>query len=136
MIIAVDFDGILTVDEVAFPAIGDPDYSMVSFVRELIDQGHEVILWTCRTDDALDAAVKWCDDRGLRFCAINHNAPSNVAKYRSMYPNGTRKVSADIYIDDHSDAFIKCELCYGRQSAIAETISRVRRIIKWKTEEN
>lgn len=133
MIIAVDFDGILTVDEVAFPAIGDPDYTMIAFVRELIDNGHEVILWTCRTDDALDKAVEWCHDRGLHFCAVNENAPSNIAKFKEMYPNGTRKVSADIYIDDHSPGFIIQEHDCVRQIVINDVIKDIRRIIKWKT---
>lgn len=99
MIIAVDFDGILCEDE--FPAIGKPNYEMISFTRELIDKGHEVILWTSRADNRLTEAVDWCHDRGLHFAAVNENAPSNRAKYEKDHPRGTRKVYADIYIDDH-----------------------------------
>lgn len=100
MIIAVDFDGILCTN--AFPEIGEPDYEMISLVRQLIDRGHEVILWTSRVDDALTRAVEWCHDRGLHFCAVNENAPSNVERFKAKYPNGTRKVYADVYIDDHN----------------------------------
>lgn len=103
MIIAVDFDGILCKDE--FPEIGDPNYEVISFVRELIDAGHEVVLWTCRVDHRLDEAVEWCHDRGLHFCAVNDNAPSNKARYEKEYPNGTRKVYADVYLDDKSIEF-------------------------------
>ena len=53
-------------------------------------------------DAELDAAIAWCEDRGLHFCAINDQAPSNKEKYLEMYPNGTRKVYADIYVDDHN----------------------------------
>lgn len=100
MIIAVDFDGILCKNN--FPEIGKPKYDMISKIRQLIDNGHEVILWTSRVDDALTKAVEWCHDRGLHFCAVNENAPSNVEKFKAKYPNGTRKVYADVYIDDHN----------------------------------
>lgn len=132
MIIAVDFDGILARDDGQFPEIGPPVYSMVSFVRELIDMGHEVVLWTSRTGAALEDAVAWCKDRGLRFCAVNENAPSNIAKYAAAYPNGTRKVSADIYIDDHNVGFITTQRVEGFEEAIRYTINSVRRICKWK----
>lgn len=132
MIIAVDFDGILCENE--FPEIGRPNYDMVSFVREMIDIGHEVILWTSRVDKELDAAVDWCGDRGLHFCAINENAPSNMSEYKSKYPNGTRKVYADIYIDDHNPMFIMWERTNGYYSATTKTIDYVRRIALWKEE--
>ena len=132
MIIAVDFDGILAEDNGQFPKIGPPIYQMVSFTRELIDLGHEVVLWTSRTDKALEDAVSWCMDRGLYFCAINDNAPSNKAKYAAQYPNGTRKVSADIYIDDHSPTFIRTQLHEGTEHAINSEINHVRRILSWK----
>lgn len=99
MIIAIDFDGVLCEDR--FPEIGAPDYEVVSLVRQLIDAGHEVILWTCRVDARLQEAVEWCEDRGLHFCAVNENAPSNRARWESEYPNGTRKVYADVYVEDH-----------------------------------
>lgn len=104
MIIAVDFDGVLCSNK--FPDIGAPNYEVISLVREMIDKGHEVILWTSRVDAELDAAVEWCEDRGLHFCAINENAPSNIERYITKYPNGTRKVYADVYIDDHNIEFV------------------------------
>ena len=103
MIVAVDFDGVLCRDE--FPGIGEPNYEVVSTVREIIDAGHEVVLWTSRADDRLVEAVRWCEDRGLRFCAVNDNAPSNRARYEKEHPNGTRKVYADVYLDDKSVEF-------------------------------
>ena len=104
MIIAVDFDGVLAKN--TFPEIGAPIYQNISLVRQLIDLGHEVILWTSRAGAELENAVKWCNDRGLHFCAVNDNAPSNIAKYKQKYPNGTRKVYADVYVDDHSLSYI------------------------------
>ena len=103
MIIAVDFDGILC--DNAFPDIGVPHYETISQIRHLIDLGAEVVLWTSRTSMELVAAVQWCNDRGLHFAAVNENAPSNLEKYRAKYPNGTRKVYADYYVDDHNIEF-------------------------------
>ena len=107
MIIAIDFDGVLCEDR--FPEIGAPDYDIISLVRQLIDAGHEVILWTCRVDARLQEAVEWCEDRGLRFCAVNENAPSNRARWESEYPNGTRKVYADVYVEDHDLLYRRAE---------------------------
>lgn len=132
MIIAVDFDGILCENE-SFPEIGKPIYPMISFVRELMDEGHEVILWTSRVDGPLQEAVKWCEDRGLRFCAVNDNAPSNWEQFASQYPNGTRKVYADIYVDDHNVHFQWKQSKSSYRFAISDTIDKIKEVIEWKT---
>lgn len=103
MIIAVDFDGILCTNK--FPEIGKPNYKIISLIRQLMDCGAEVILWTSRCEKELEAAIKWCDDYGLRFCAINDNAPSNKEYYKEIYKTPPRKIYADIYIDDHDIYF-------------------------------
>lgn len=100
MIIAVDFDGVLCEDR--FPEIGPPRYDMISSIRELIDMGNEVVLWTTRNGDELKAAVDWCTDRGLHFCNVNGPAPSNAEQYKDVYPTESRKIYADVYIDDHN----------------------------------
>ena len=118
MIIAVDFDGVLV--QSAFPKIGDPDHEMVDLVRLLIQKsGVEVVLWTSRVDRPLEDAITWCERMGLTFDAINDNAPSNKRKYGKLYPNGTRKVYADYYLDDHN-------MGYSRQMAI-DTIKSILR---------
>ncbi len=104
MIIAIDFDGVLCEDK--FPKIGKPRYEVISFVHQLMDQGHEVILWTTRNGQELASAVSWCDKYGLRFCSVNEPAPSNAAKYKNKYPTESRKVYADVYIDDHNIGYV------------------------------
>lgn len=104
MIIAVDFDGVLCENQ--FPEIGKPNYEVVSLVREMMDAGHEVVLWTSRNGQELKNAVKWCDDRGLHFCAVNEPAPSNAEAYDGMYEVPTRKIYADVYIDDHNLEYV------------------------------
>ena len=104
MIIAVDFDGILC--ENAFPEIGKPKYEVISLIRQLMDQGHETILWTSRADEKLVEAIQWCQSYGLHFTTTNENAPSNIEQYKIAHPDGTRKVYADIYIDDHNLEYV------------------------------
>lgn len=104
MIIAVDFDGVLC--ENRFPDIGRPNYEAISLIRQLIDIGNEVVLWTTRNGDELADAVTWCEDRGLHFCAVNAPAPSNEAEYRDKYPIQSRKIYADVYIDDHNLEYV------------------------------
>ena len=132
MIIAVDFDGVLCDND--FPGIGLPKYEVISLVRQLIDLEQEVILWTSRTDAELESAVKWCGDYGLHFCAVNENAPSNIAKYREKYPNGTRKVFADVYVDDHSLGYVTNRKADTTKSIIAQ-LSALITIIKSTQEE-
>lgn len=132
MIIAIDFDGVLAKN--ASPEIGAPIYQNISLVRQLLDLGHEVILWTSRAGAELENAVKWCDERGLHFCAVNDNAPSNIAKYRQRYPGGTRKVYADVYVDDHSLPYV----VEGRTSpsrVITQQLVKLIRIANEKVQE-
>lgn len=127
MIIAVDFDGILCEDK--FPEIGRPNYDMIAAVREALDRGVEVVLWTCRVDAELEKAVAWCKSYGLEFSSVNENAPSNVAKYKAMYPNGTRKVYADYYVDDHNLSFRRYD-CLGRDYGLEEATKQLKEVIK------
>ena len=122
MIIAIDFDGVLCQNQ--FPAIGPPNYEVISLTRQLLDAGHEVVLWTSRNGAELDAAVDWCEDRGLSFSAINAPAPSNHEKYKDMYPTPTRKIYADVYIDDHN-----LEYVYNPRYPADHLIKCMRRIL-------
>ena len=127
MIVAVDFDGILCRDE--FPEIGAPNYDMISLVREIIDAGHEVVLWTSRADDRLVEAVRWCEDRGLHFCAVNDNAPSNRAQCGHLYPNCTRKVYVDVYMDDKDARFRLTVAEDGYGKALDYLMYSVRKVV-------
>ena len=99
MIIAVDFDGVLCTNE--FPDIGKPNYEIISLIRQLLDRGDEVILWTTRVNDRLTEAVDWCGDRGLHFTNVNGPSENNIAEYKT----DPRKIFADVYIDDRDIRF-------------------------------
>lgn len=94
MIIAVDFDG--TLCEECWPEIGNPNLRLIGELIYRKGLGDKIILWTCRTDLQLQQAVEWCKSFGLTFDAINDNIPETVEKYGS----NSRKITADVYIDD------------------------------------
>lgn len=94
-IIAVDFDGTLCEDK--FPEIGEPYQALIDYLKRAQDEGNKLILWTCREGKYLEDAISWCMKRGLVFDAYNANLPEIIAEYG----RDSRKIFADIYIDDH-----------------------------------
>ncbi len=95
-IIAVDFDG--TLCENKWPEIGEPNHKMITYLKERQAAGDKLILWTCRVDEMLDNAVRWCRNKGLIFDAVNENLPSIIAEFGT----DTRKIFANEYIDDRN----------------------------------
>lgn len=95
-IIAVDFDG--TLCEAAYPGIGEMNDDLIEALRLFQDAGARVILWTNRCGARLDDAVLACEMRGLEFDAVNANLPGMVR----FFGSDTRKIFADIYIDDRA----------------------------------
>ena len=95
-IIAVDFDGTLCSE--CYPEIGLPNLPLIALLKRLQGQGKRIILWTCRCGEPLEEAVAWCGRFGLRFDAVNANVPEILKTYGME----SRKISADVYIDDRS----------------------------------
>ena len=94
MIIAVDFDG--TIARSNFPVIlGEMPYAGES-LRKLHEQGHYIIIWTCRTGENLLSAINWLLERKIPFNRINDHNPENLAKYG----DAGNKVYAHCYVDD------------------------------------
>ena len=92
-IIAVDFDGTLVTN--MFPDIGEPILSTIAALKREQANGAKVILWTCRHDEPLEAAVKWCAEQGIHLDAVNANLPYMIELYGE-----SRKVGASEYWDD------------------------------------
>lgn len=93
-IYACDFDG--TLAESIYPGIGSPNMALINHLIKRRKQGNKVILWTCRYGERLQEAVEWCRQFGLEFDAVNENLPEMI----EWLGNDTRKVCADVYIDD------------------------------------
>jgi hypothetical protein len=107
MIIAVDFDGVLC--EKKWPDLGYPNKKLINHLIKLRKAGEKVILNTMRehydyidktgaTRDLLQEALDFCEDQGLIFDAVNENLPENV----EQFGHNSRKISANIYIDDQN----------------------------------
>lgn len=91
--IAVDFDG--TIVEHQYPEIGREKLFAFRTLKELEKKGARLILWTIRTGKELDEAVEYCRRNGIEFYAVNKNYPEEV-----FNDSVSRKIDADIYIDD------------------------------------
>lgn len=91
--IAVDFDG--TIVEHEYPEIGKEKLFAFQTLKELEKLGARLILWTFRSGEALDEAVEFCRKNGIEFYAVNRNYPEEI--YDETI---SRKIDADIYIDD------------------------------------
>ena len=98
MIIAIDFDG--TIVEHDFPEIGKLKPHAKEIINRLFEQGHKIIIWTCRstqihkTPNSTIFAVKdFLLTNGIRFHTINNN-------YAGLGFQPSPKVYADLYIDD------------------------------------
>ena len=111
-VIAIDFDG--TCVEHEYPSVGMDVEGAVETLRALNNKGHRLILFTMRSGDKLDKAVKWFKDREIELWAVNEN-PEQREWTESP------KVFADVYIDD---AALGCPIMF---------IDGVRRpVINWR----
>lgn len=94
MILAIDFDGTIVEDK--YPSIGTIKWGAKEYINMLYNDGYTIIIWTCRTGKALKEAKQWLQANGIKHHHVNKSCPANVAKYKV----DTRKVYADMYIDD------------------------------------
>ena len=95
-IIAVDFDGTIVTNK--FPNIGEPIHEIIAHIKTLQKNGARLILWTCRRDEHLTAAVNFCKAHGIILEAVNENLPDII----NTFGGDTRKIYADLYIDDRA----------------------------------
>ena len=93
--LAIDFDG--TIVEDAYPKIGKPKLFAFETLKKLQQDGHRLILWTYRHGKTLQEAVDFCKENGLEFYAVNNSFPNEVYD-----PNKSRKINADLFIDDRN----------------------------------
>lgn len=97
MVVAVDFDG--TIARTDFPKIIEPIPYAFDVLRVLMnDKYTSLILWTCREGKDLDDAINFCELYGITFDYVNENDKERT----EYYGNNSRKIGADLYIDDKS----------------------------------
>ncbi len=89
MIIAVDFDGTLQIGK-------EPNMPLIRKLIQEQRQGNTVILWTCREGKSLQEAQQFLYEHGFIPNSVNRNSPQAIR----MMGHDSRKIYADIYIDD------------------------------------
>jgi len=113
MIIAIDFDETIVNSEL----MKDKDIDLVrngydfkilgikenakEVILWLFTEGHTLILWTCRNGHYLHEARKWLQENELDEYFETHNQQCDIVRehpYWSCF--NTRKIYADLYIDD------------------------------------
>jgi hypothetical protein len=121
MVICCDFDGTAVTHD--YPHIGK-DIGAVPVLKELIDAGHKLILFTMRSGIELEEAVQWFKDNDIRLYGVNKN-PTQATWTTSP------KAYADLYIDDSA---IGCPILYDENISSRPYIDwkKVRRILQLK----
>lgn len=101
-IIAVDFDGVIAeLNKDWIPGTPNVPGKLVKdadvYINKLHDMGHKIIIWTCRGAQNLYLAEQFLDEHKIKYDRVN----DNVDGYYDKFKHNTRKVHADIYIDDN-----------------------------------
>lgn len=99
LIVAIDFDGTCVTHE--YPKVGRY-IGAEPVLRDMVDQGARLILWTMRSGEPLADAVKWFEDRKIPLWGVNANPEQNWTTSPKCY--------AKLYIDD---AALGAPLCPG-----------------------
>lgn len=93
-IIAIDFDG--TIATINYPECGELIEGAKETINKLYSDGYFIIIWTCRYGEAAELAKKFLNDNEINYHTFNEHSPELI----ELYNNDTRKISADVYIDD------------------------------------
>jgi hypothetical protein len=90
MVLAIDFDGTAVTHD--YPRVGK-DIGASFVLKELVQNGHQLILWTMRSGKELEDAVNWFKENDIPLYGIQRNPTQD------SWTNSP-KCYAQIYIDD------------------------------------
>lgn len=93
--LAIDFDGMITTED-EYPNTGKLRSGAIEYINKLHEEGCFIIINSCRTGEEQKIAEKFLNENNIKFNLFNKNDPERIEKYGK----DTRKISADIYIDD------------------------------------
>ena len=116
MDICIDFDGTCVTHE--FPKVGK-DIGAIPVLKKLVEAGHNLILFTMRSDDDNGPSEEFPDEHGGTYLtdAINWFKENDIPLY-GIQKNPTQtwttspKAYAQLYIDD---AALGCPLTYDSE---------------------
>lgn len=121
-IICVDFDGTVVAHE--YPEVGGEVLHAVAVLRRLQENDVKIILWTMRSGEYLQDAVKWFADQGIALWGINENPEQKEW-------TDSPKAYAPIYIDD---AALGCPLIESKKMGARPHVDwhRIERMLEAK----
>lgn len=90
----IDYDGTCVTEE--FPKVGDEVPHVVVVLKELVEKGHRLILWTARSGKLLQDAIDWFESRNIPLYGVNKD-PHPLEGWPVP-----RKVIPAWYIDDRN----------------------------------
>lgn len=93
-VLAIDFDDTIAVQ--GYPECGKLIKGAKKVINKLYDEGHHIIIWTCRMEEPAAKAIEFLKKNGIKYHTFNDHA----AYIKEHYGNDTRKIFADVYIDD------------------------------------
>jgi hypothetical protein len=135
MDIVIDFDGTCVTHE--FPKVGK-DIGAVPVLKELIDNGHRLILFTMRSDEDNGASDEFPNVHGGKYLtdAINWFKRNDIELF-GIQRNPTQtwttspKAYGQIYIDD---AALGCPLIYDKKVSRNPFVDwvRVRKMLEYR----
>lgn len=100
LIIAVDYDD--TIVDQDFPNSGTLKKNAIKYLNLWKQQGHSVILFTCRNGTPLITALNYLKNNDFIPHEVNQNTQEQIDDYNNRHPNIpiSSKVYANVYIDD------------------------------------
>ena len=105
MHIVIDFDGVIVSDK--YPKIGELKRHSKQVINKWYDEGHIIIINTCRTNKYAQDVKDFLQTVGIKYNFLNENDPSLIEKYDT----DCRKIGGDIYIDDKN---LGCKIVYWK----------------------
>lgn len=97
--IAIDFDGTI-IEPGSYPDIGNELPGAIRAIKDLIDCGYEVNIWTCRGGPYEEEVVEYLHSKGLEVGSFGINEHFEAVK--AIYPIQSAKIYANVYIDDQA----------------------------------
>lgn len=98
-VIAIDFDGSCVA--CAYPCVGK-DIGAVPILRELVEKGHKLILYTLRDGKDLEKAINWLDKNNIKLHSVQRNPLQTEMRYESNWRFNSPKCAFDFCIDDRN----------------------------------
>jgi len=94
-VVAIDFDNTIAIDDENWQIVGIQK-NCKKTIDKLKEIGCYIIIWTCREGKNLNIAEEFLKKHNIHYDKINANCPWHY----DYYPHDSRKIWADVYVDD------------------------------------